>query len=332
LWEDPDGALANYLSEYQPRQRGETPPRRNCPTVDDVCQEFLGWKEGLIGSGELSRRTYRDYVRSCKLMGRLLGDNTPVNELSAFVFSKLRTALTKGRGPVALSNEIRLSRMVWKFAFDSGMIEAPIRFGSMFDMPSKKALREARNARGVRAFTAKQIRKLIEASSEPMRSMIRLAINCGYGNTDVGSICADHIRDGWASFPRPKTGVQRRCPLWPETVEGLPARKNGDLLFLTTHKRPWVHMSPNGAIHDNVSQRFKPLMKQCGVYRAGLGFYALRHSFETVAGGSKDQVAVSFLMGHVPHASDMSAVYREYIQDDRLVAVTNHVHDWLVNG
>jgi integrase len=63
------------------------------------------------------------------------------------------------------------------------------------------------------------------------------------------------------------------------------------------------------------------------IYRPGLGFYALRHTFETIAGGSRDQVAVNFIMGHVDES--MAAEYREEIEDERLIAVTNHVRAWL---
>jgi hypothetical protein len=34
-------------------------------------------------------------------------------------------------------------------------------------------------------------------------------------------------------------------------------------------------------------------------------------------------------MGHAAASSDMAAVYRERVDDDRLKAVTDHVHAWL---
>ena len=34
------------------------------------------------------------------------------------------------------------------------------------------------------------------------------------------------------------------------------------------------------------------------IHRPGLGFYAFRHTFETIGGESRDQVAVNHIMGH----------------------------------
>ena len=59
----------------------------------------------------------------------------------------------------------------------------------------------------------------------------------------------------------------------------------------------------------------------------GRGFYTFRRVFETVAGDSRDQVAVDYIMGH--SRGDMASVYRQSIADDRLQAVVDHVHKWL---
>jgi hypothetical protein len=39
--------------------------------------------------------------------------------------------------------------------------------------------------------------------------------------------------------------------------------------------------------------------------------------------------AVRSIMGHAPLSGDMSAAYRERIDDSRLLAVTEHVRKWL---
>ena len=182
--------------------------------------------------------------------------------------------------------------------------------------------------------------------------MTLLAANCGFGNTDVASLPlkALDLKGGWVSYPRPKTAIQRRCPLWPETVAAVqeaidqrPPPKvapDAGLVFITKYGHRWgkaeIDKSDEGTdvkvhIDDAVGKEFRKLSNALGVHRPGLGFYALRHTFETIGGSSRDQVAVDAIMGHSPRADDMSAVYRERIDDYRLVAVVQHVHDWLFN-
>ena len=80
---------------------------------------------------------------------------------------------------------------------------------------------------------------------------------------------------------------------------------------------------------DPIAKEFTKLLKRLGLHRPGLGFYGLRRALETIGGDTGDQVAVDAIMGHVPAASDMSAVYRQRVSDARLLALTEHVHRWL---
>ncbi len=74
------------------------------------------------------------------------------------------------------------------------------------------------------------------------------------------------------------------------------------------------------------------LLRKLGLHRPGLGFYALRHTFQTVGQKTLDKDAVRYIMGHVDDARDMGAVYNEERpSDERLREVTDHVRDWLRN-
>ena len=129
-------------------------------------------------------------------------------------------------------------------------------------------------------------------------------------------------------YPRPKTEVERLIPLWPETVEALrasgsrrpkPTPSAEGLFFVRTSGDSWDSNS------SPITKRFQQIYNWAGFKRGG--FYWLRHTFETVGGDSKDQVAVNAIMGHVD--SSMAATYREGIDPARLRAVVDHVRRWL---
>ncbi len=262
-------------------------------------------------------------------------------------FGHLRRAIARQWGPVRLGNEVQRIRCVFKFGHDAGLIEQPVRYGPAFKKPSRKVLRLERGKRGPRMLEADELRRLIDAAPVPLKAMILLGVNCGFGNTDVASLPrrAVDLKTGWIDFPRPKTGVPRRCRIWPETVaairEALASRpeprmeKYSGLVFLTPRGNPWRicerQDQENGDVglrlSDFIGKSFSRFLKDLDLHRPGVGFYTLRHVFETVAGDSRDQIGVDHIMGH--SRNDMASVYRERIDDARLMAVVEFVRAWL---
>ena len=349
--DDRDGekALQLWLDQKDDLLAGRRPRvKSEGLSVRDLCNRFLTAKRHKLDSGELSPATFADYHASCARIVKAFGANRLVADLDAADFEGLRTTMAKGWGPVTLGNEIQRIRVVFRYAAENQLVATQIRFGSEFKRPSKKVLRQARLAKGIRMFEASQLREIIDAASTPMKAMVLLGINCGFGNTDIATlpISAFNLKTGWVDFPRPKTAVQRRCALWPETlaaVENAMAKRpkptdtvDAHLLFITKYGGRWGRTIVGEADEDGkikvnaddpVCKEFNKLLTKLKLKRPGLSFYALRHTFETIGGASRDQVAVDAIMGH--SRDDMASVYRERISDERLKAVTDHVHQWL---
>jgi integrase len=336
-WSDPDAALQKYLEQKDDLHAGKTP--RADPealTVKDVANAYLNAKNEAVDAGELSARTFADYKQIMDSLVAGFGKHKLVATLDPQDFAALKNKLARKNGPPRMSTVVQVIRCAFKFAYDSGIIDKPMRFGPAFKRTSKKTLRLHRARQGAKLFTAEEIRRLLDAAGIPLKAMLLLAINAGFGNADCGRLplSAVDLERGWIDFPRPKTGLPRRACLWPETVQALkdalaarPEPKKAEyaeLVFLTRIGQPW----DKGTSANPVSEETKKLLNRLGVNgRKGLGFYTLRHVFRTVADEARDQPAADFIMGH--EVSHMSSVYRERISEARLKAVADHVRGWL---
>lgn len=350
-WDDPEGALARYLDQKDALHAGRKPRAEATGyTVKALCNDFMRAKQCLVDSGELTRRTWENYREACAVVLAQFGGTRLVDDLDPDDFADLRRALVaKGWGAVTLSNCVQRVRVLFKFAVDNGAIDRPVRYGQNFKVPSAKTLRISRANKGPKLFSAEEVRALTNGALVPgddgpqlvrpgpvMRAMVLLGINCGFGNADCGRLTRAHLNLDAAviDFPRPKTGIGRRCALWPETVaalrEALAVRPeprdpaDADLVFVTIHGRPWA----KGTADHTQSKEFAKLLNAVGfARRKGTGFYTLRHTFRTIADEAKDQPAADLCMGHEsPHTS---TAYRESISDQRLRAVAEHVRLWL---
>jgi integrase len=334
-WDDPEGAFRKYQEEKDDLHAGRKPrAEKEALTVKELANAFLNHKAARRDSGELTARAWSDYKEACDLVVERFRKRRLVSDLRPDDFEDLRNHLAKRWGPHRLGRFIQYVRSAFKYAYDAELIDRPVRVGPGFKRPSYKTMRLHRAKGGSKLFSADEMRKMIDAAGTPLRAMLLLGINCGFGNADCGNlpVSALDLDGGWVNFPRPKTGIGRRCPLWSETIEAIrealarrPEPKDpadAALVFITKRGYSWA----KDIADSPVTKETRKLLDGLSI-NGRRNFYTLRHTFRTVADASKDQPAVDHIMGHeTPH---MSAVYREGIDDERLRAVADRVHAWL---
>lgn len=153
----------------------------------DLLNRFLTSKQLLADGGEITPRTFADYHATCDRIGSAFGLTRLVDDLAADDFEKLRAGLAKKWGPVTLGNEIQRVRVAFKYGFDQGFIDRPVRYGQGFKRPSKKALRKARHAKGPRRFEAAELRAMVDAAASPLRAASRDEAQADEGSRPGGA-------------------------------------------------------------------------------------------------------------------------------------------------
>jgi integrase len=345
-------ALNEYVEKREGIYTGRTPRvEGDGLVVRELCNRFLTSKLRRVETGEMGQRSFRDYKMVTDFIVNQFGSNRLVDDLAADDFAALRTAMARKWGPVRLANSITRVKSVFKYGTDNGLIERAVRYGSEFNKPDKSVMRRHKAKNPAKLFTAEEVRAMIDGAlvvgengpelvkpDPTLRAILLFGINAGFGNTDVAELKSAglHLEGGWLDYPRTKTGVPRRVPLWAETVAAVrdaeavrpkPAEtRDCGKVFLTSRGNSFIRVGER-ATKDQVAIQFARLVTRLGIHRKGVGFYSVRHTFRTVADGCKDQPAIDHIMGH--SKDDMASVYREKVEDDRLRAVANHVRKWL---
>src|SRR5262249_53979327 len=149
---------------------GRTPRREHDGlTVQLLCNTFLTHKEEQRDAGDIKQLSFADYLATAKLLVGAFGQNRLVDDLTAADFQALRASFAKKWGPHRLGGEVQRVRTVFKYGYDSGLIDRPMRFGPAFKRPAARIMREHRQKSPPKMFEAADLRAIIEAAGVPLK-------------------------------------------------------------------------------------------------------------------------------------------------------------------
>lgn len=221
----PDGCWQDALEEYDKKRdalyagREYREDNANVLTVGRLCNDFLNYQLGRLQSAnpEITSRTFIELRGTTDRLIAVFGRDRAVDDLNDRDFEKLRAKIAGHWGPVRLGNEIGRVKSVFKYGRKSDIVSL------QFKKPTRRILRTHRAGKAKRLFEAAEIHALLDVAPAQLRAMILLGINCGFGNNDCGTIAQSVIdlEAGLIEYTRPKTGIERRCPIWPQTIEAL---------------------------------------------------------------------------------------------------------------
>ncbi|MEM9414801.1 MAG: tyrosine-type recombinase/integrase [Planctomycetota bacterium] len=338
--------MRRYVAEWPYIERGlplPTDAEVSGVTLSGLLNLWLDDRRQDVDADRLKLATWRQYRDVAEFMVDRLGRLTPVKALRPTDFATLHRAMVKkwGASPSVLSRVVTVARMPFKWGWESEAIPDAVRMGPRFKIASKADKREKRHQRGRQVFTAAEVRNLLDASSVELRAAILLGVNGGYSQREVAEIERDAVdlNAGWIDHLRAKTRQPRRVPLWKETIAAIKALPNNEpepeaegLLFVTRNGLKYVreYVNDNDKLIrcDVFGSAFGKLRRSIGIDLDHAGFGKLRATHRTVADAAGDANASQLIMGHAL-GEGVEEAYIRTIDDDRLVAVVKHVHDWL---
>jgi integrase len=296
-------------------------------SVKHVCNRFLESKESKVKAGNLSPRTFDELEETCKLVFTAIPAAIEAKLLVPAHFNKLMEAINKRcQSPNSRGKFVGQVRSIFKFAYDTGLIDRPANFGTEFKKPPQLAYRQHENAKGDQSLTSDEIKSLLKHASVNMRAMILLGLQAGFSNVELAELPRAAIKGDWIEWPRAKTATKRRIPMWTETKQAIQkaikAGPDGEYVFYRKGRRY--------TDRRYFCYEFATTAKNAGV--TDHSFYDLRRTFQTVAENhcdNYDLAAIRAIMGHLESTNDMSSRYRQSISDERLQAVVSSVRKWL---
>ena len=339
---DPMDALAEYQKRLVGILRGDEDREKIVKgrlTVGQMITLFLENLDAKVKTGEITARRVSDYRRILIDVFNVWGADKRVLAVTQRDCQDLRKVLAEGCKLRRLTEKIKNVLRMVNWAYDYDYIDTLPRFKQWLDIPKGRAIKREKD-HTPHFFTAEEILRLAESGGKyPLqwKALILTAINCGFGSRDLAELQFDQIdlKKGFVEEKRGKTGMGRRAALWPETVSAIeeylekerPETSYKENVFVTSEGTLWNYDTQKSRV-DSLGLAFRRIAKKLGLQEQS--FYSLRRTFRTIADETGDIPAINLIMGHTDYS--MGGIYRQFIKDERLVAVAEYVRNWLLTG
>jgi len=263
----------------------ELPQKELAPAVEisvkELANRFIATQQANWRSPKETLKSYKDWLgRFIKDHPRLKVANFSVEDFADWKVSLKR----RNYSSESINHFLVAVRSMFRFAEDADLIEKGPKLRRVKNEPTARP-----GSKEKPLYTTEQINALLEAADVQMRTMILLALNCGFGPKDLHDLTWDDIDGDRITLPRSKTGVCQTYLLWPEAkalLEQILAERSARFarllkrgrrrtddghVFVTRFWKPWSK--------DAISQQFHKLCKKAGVECYGI--YRMRHCAST---------------------------------------------------
>lgn len=318
-------------------------------TVEEVCKRYYRFKlsDGCSASFLDSAKRHLMYFIDWLKEHGFNATEKKLLDLNSAILSDFRQMLVNNSKISTATANLYLShvRMLLFWAENiHGLTHPPMGVIRKFrkNRPAKKDHGRKQNRS---AISWDELEKLFAVAGVVDTALLLLGLNCGFGNTDIGTLklCDIDLETATVSHARPKTGVERNFILWPQTVEilkaylkdyrGKPVNEEvAELVFVGKRGRPlcWELIDENGNYKrsDAIKNRFRRLYEKAGLKRPyGRGYYSMRHTFATLIGfGSNDLREVQAALGQ--RTISIQDVYR-HDRSQKAIKAQRRVHSQL---
>jgi integrase len=282
LGSDKEQALVRYHRmglglESVPR---ESPPQMEIK-MKELANRFIIAQQANWRNPDTTLKCYTAWL------GRFIKDH-PRLKAADFTVEKFATWKLSLRkrdySPESINHYLSAVRAMFIFAEEAGLLEKA---------PKLRRIKNERipktGSREKPLYTLDDLHKLLRKADLNLRTMIMLALNCGFGPKDLQDLTWDDIQGERITLPRSKTGICQTYLLWPETEKLLDEIREQRAMLVARMAKRGVHHSDYGHVFvtrfwrpwnkDAVAEQFRKLCKQAEV--TCYGFYRLRHCAST---------------------------------------------------